>query len=365
MGSWFLTLLCVIVLAMNTSYLPLFRPKKWIIISLLTVGIILIYLFAHWFLLKKTNEYLATFSPVYSGHIDDFELRWWRGSYGFENLTLTLREKPIRFVDASDINVAIDWTELFQGRIRTDVRVTGLKLLYSDYVITQIAQAPAENAEQAKSAGKALFPISVEKIVVRRSTIASADFFGVTDKLPVVVDDISAEVTNLTPIEQRQVSYFKLEGELNGSAPLELSGNFNYFAKPIDWKAKVMAKNFVLSTTNPWMYQVAPLSFQKGNLTLYAEAKATAGRIIGYAKPFAKDVEMVGDERDFKGFTQFGIEIGLAAMNAVFKNAENQTVATKVDFTVENGKFDWNFWKALNELFKNGYKEKLPEGFDE
>lgn len=329
-----------------------------------TVIAVLVYLYAHWFLLKKTNEYLATFSPVYTGHIDDFALRFWRASYGFKGATLTLRKKPIRFLEVEDVNVSIDWIELFKGRIRTDVRATGLKLLYSDYVISQIAEAPAENAEQAKSAGKTLFPISVERIELRKSTVASADFFGVTDKLPVIVEDVTANVTNLTPTEKRQVSYFDFAGRMNESAPLELSGNFNFFIKPVDWQAKVMARDFVLATTNPWIYNVAPLSFKQGRVSLYAEAKSTAGKVEGYAKPFARDVEFVGDARDFKGFSQFGIEISLAALNMFFRTADDKTVATKVDFSYDDKKFEWNFWKVLGGLFKNGYKEKLAEGFD-
>lgn len=349
---------------MDTKNFSWLGQKKWIALIVVVLVIVLIRIYAHGYLLKKTQKYLATFSPVYSGHIDDLKLRILRGSYGFKNLTLTLRKKPIRFLEVQDIDVTIDWVELFKGNIRTDIRADQLKLLYSDYVIDQISQAPQENAEQAKSAGETLFPISIEKINLVNSTIASADFFGVSDQLPVVVEDLNAEITNLTPTPPRQISYYKFDGKIGKSSPLEISGNFNMFNSPVDWNARVMIKEFILKTTNPWMLQAAPLSFKKGSLNIYSEAQSISGKIKGYAKPFVSDAEFVGDDKDFKGFDQLGIEIGLAALNMFFQNPENQTVATKVEFSYEDQKFEWNFWQALKGLFKNGYKEKLSEGFD-
>lgn len=341
------------------------RRSLKIVLLVVIALVVIVRLWGHWFLLKKTNEYLSVFSPVYTGRIDDFRLSLWRGAYGFEGLRLTLREKPIEFLVIDDIDVSIAWRELFQhAKIKTDIVLTRPRLLYSDYVMGKLRKAPDENAKDAKDAGERLFPISIESVVFKRGEVGSADFFGVTDRLPVVIEDIDGELTNLTPTEKSQISTVSLEGRLSGNSPLKINGVLNTFVSPTDWKIRLSAQNFPLTTTNPWMYHVAPLTFEKGSVRLYLEAESRAGTIEGYVKPFLHDVAFVGDDRDFKGFKQFGIEISLAALNLFFRNSANKTVAARADFGYRHGNFKWNFWQVVKELFKNGYQKPLQEGFD-
>lgn len=334
----------------------------WLVVVLVALRIA-----APYIIKDQLNKYLATFSPNYIGHIEDFRMSLWRGAYGIENLEMTLREKPIKFLQVKDTDVSIAWRELFQRlEIKTDIKVDQAKLLYSDYVLKKLSQNTSENLDSAKDAGSTLFPINIERIEIARSDIESSDFFGVTDKLPVVVTDVNGQVLNLTPNEKRQVSHFKFGGNLmSQTSPIEIDGMFNRFIKPIDWEVRVKANNFDLRTTNPWMYHVAPLTFKKGTLNIWSEVKSTHGKIEGYAKPFVTEVEMMGDEKDFKGFKQFGIEIGLAALNLFFRSSQDKTTACKFEFKYENQKFEWSFWQVLKSLFKNGYKEPLNKGFDQ
>ena len=76
--------------------------------------------------LRGLNRYLADFSPIYSGHVDDLNLSLFRGAYRIQGVELRLKapgKQPDRFVYGRAIDVSLDWRELFKGRITTDIEV--------------------------------------------------------------------------------------------------------------------------------------------------------------------------------------------------------------------------------------------------
>jgi hypothetical protein len=338
-----------------------FRPSK---IFLVIFVLALIRIIAPYIITQQINSYLGTFSPIYYGEIKTFRMSLWRGAYGMEFLQLHMRDKPVTFLTVSDIDVSIAWREILRGKIKTDIVTKEVRLLYSDYVLERLAQKPKDNVEKASEAGAKLFPVSIERIRFIDAAVNAADFFGVTDKLPVMIENVNGEVTNLTPDKQRQISYFQVKGDFPKGSDLEVSGLFNLTLTPTEWEAKTSVKDFDLLSVNPWMYNAAPLTFEKGKLTLFSEVKSEKGIITGYAKPFLQNVGFVGDEKDFKGFSQLGIEISLATLNRLFRSSSDKTVAAKIEFTYAKNEFKWNFWDVTKSLFKNGYVEPLEKGFD-
>ena len=77
-----------------------------------------------------------------------------------------------------------------------------------------------------------------------------------------------------------------------------------------------------------------------------------------------ENAAFVGDDKDFKGLTQFGIELSVAGLNRLFRDSKDKTAAAKIDFKYENETFSWNMWDVLKSLFKNGYVERLEEDFE-
>lgn len=345
----------------TVEVLKFFRSKLFLA---LLVTIVAIRVIAPFILLNRINAYLGDASPVYIGHLDDFRMSIWRGAYGLERLRLTLRDKPVTFFRARDIDVSVAWRELFKGRIKMDIVIDGAELIYSQYVVKKLAEKPKENYESAKGVKNTLIPISVDKTEIVRSGVISSDFFGITDKLPTSLENVEATITNLTPDETEQISHFKMSANFPQQAPLEASGLFNMMQTPSDWTAKIKLSNFDITTTNNWMYQVIPLSFESGVLTIFSETESKSGTIKGYVKPFLKNVHIMGDERDFKGLQQWGIELSTAMINGIFRTRDDKTVATKMDFSYANGKFNYNLWDVIKELFKNGYVEELSQDFE-
>lgn len=312
----------------------------------------------------KINEYLKTASPNYSGHIEDFRMSLLRGAYGLEGVELSLKQKPIVFLEADDIDVAISWKELFLGHVRMNITVKGSRFYYSQYVLQQLSKNTQENLDSARDIKNTLFPVSVEEIRIRNGQVTSSDFFGVTDKLPTQLESIEATITNLTPSEEKQISHFKVSGDFPKKSPLHIQGLFNSFQTPMGWKAKLKVQSFDLVSTNQWMYAMVPITFESGAVSIFAEVESRNQHIVGYAKPFIKHAHIIGDDKDFKGFKQFGLELSASVVNHLFRTSKDKTVATIFKFKYADNKLDWDLWDVLKELFKNGYVETLTEDFE-
>lgn len=97
---------------------------------------------------------------------------------------------------------------------------------------------------------------------------------------------------------------------------------------------------------------------------MFGEVKGERNGIRGYVKPFLKKAEFVGDTKDFSNLKHFGIEIATASANLILRTSSEHIVATKVDFSYENSKFDWNASKAISEAVKNGFQSKLEPGIE-
>ncbi len=305
----------------------------------------------------KINDYLAKFSESYYGHIGDFDLSILRGAYRLENFTLHLKtdgaaaKEP--FLTAVQVDVSVAWREIFKGRILTDIVADQVRIS-ADHAVKA---RPDETIEDAKKAGNKLFPVEVERIELRNSQMEYKEH-------GVFIDSIDGRLSNVTTTENNPLSLLSLNGNFLGKTPIKIAGSFNRSQTPIAWYIAAEMQKLSLPDINGVVSKKVPLTFKMGKLDLYAEVKSEKGRVTGYLKPFLKDAEVVGDEKDFKNLKHAGIEISVALLNMLFRSGENHTVATRVLFSYEKGDFQWNAGEVLGNLFKHGYVEELSPGIE-
>ena len=342
-----------------------FRLKKYRILWGILVLLLAVRLALPPLILKRMNQFFADFSPTYGAHIGDFDMSLWRGAYRFENFQAYLKsDSQHPFVQAEMIDLSIAWRELFRGRVLMDVVFGDLEFFLSDDLISAFQQNPQKSKEAAEKAGQKLFPLAAERIDVHNSYFEASNVPGFSPQFPFTVTSIEGRLSNAFPSIERPTSLFSLRGALLGSAPLKATGKIHGLTKPISWVAGVELREFHLTEANPLLEKTVPLTFEKGSLDFYGEIKSENGKIQGYAKPFLKQASFVGNKNDFKGLKHFGIETSLAALNLFFRNAKDHTVATKILFSHEAGKFEWNAMQMIGDLFRHGYREELTPGVE-
>lgn len=309
-------------------------------------------------ILNRLNTYLAHFSESYYAHIEDLDLNFFRSAYSFDSVKVALKNHPEKpFLTVDNIDVSIAWRELFRGRILTDIVIDG-----ADFQMdAQFAQPAQKNIRQTQSeavaAGKKLFPVDIERVEIKNSKINSAShhFF---------IDRITGRLSNVFSTEKNPISLLTAKGDILGKFPLKVVGDLDLTATPKAWVMAIELQNFNTVDGNIFINRFVPLTFKSGQLDVYAEVKSEKGRIAGYIKPFLKEAEVIGDDKDFKGIKHFGVELSVAFVNAFFKSSQDKVVATKVLFQQQDDKFQWNAQETISELFKNGYREPLPRGIE-
>ncbi|WII73118.1 DUF748 domain-containing protein [Bdellovibrio sp. 22V] len=334
-----------------------------ILLSILVI-LIVIRIAAPPIILSQINKFLEDFSPSYQIHIGGLDLAIWRGAYRFEKIDgrIKTQKDPFMTVDAVDVSIA--WREIIRGTIKTDIVVTGANLLLSKELMDVASKAPKKPKDEAQELGDKLFPLEIDRIDIRSSNFQFADVPGLPPELRLRVSDLDGRLTNLTPDKENPWSLATVRGTVQGSSVLKLVGEYSTIIKPLPWHVSAEVQKFEMKNLNPFTQRAAPISFQQGYLDAFVEAKSEENVIVGYVKPFVSKLDVVGNEKDFQGFKHFGIELSAATANLIFRRASDNTVATIIDFSVKDGKFDWNASKAFKEAVEHGFAQPISPGLE-
>ncbi|HXH32639.1 MAG TPA: DUF748 domain-containing protein [Bacteriovoracaceae bacterium] len=340
---------------------PLYRKKRFIIPVSLFALLLVARMIAEPIILKNANKFLATFSPEMSFHIDDLDFRFIRGAYGFTGITGKLKENGKEFMNLKDLDVSMAWREIFKGRIVADVVVADLDFSYSQGL--KAAADKMTNKGDQKQAKEKLIPFKVERVDIKDSKVTLNDYRGLKEGEKFKITDITGTMTNLTPNEKFPLSFFNVHASVMGSSNVKSTGNLNILAKPPKWDVDGELLNFDLTSANQFLKNKVPLTFTKGKLDVYAEAKSEKGKVEGYIKPFMKNLDIMKSEESFKGIKHWGIEVLTALGNLVLRASDTKSVATKIPFSYD-GELKVDSGEALSKAIQHGFEQKLSPGIE-
>jgi len=335
--------------------------KKWIILSAIIVVLAIIRLIIPSVILKKTNKFLATFSPNYSLHINDLRLHIFRGAYSFHGVTGKLKEDEKKFLEIDTVDVSLAWREIFKGKLKTDIEADGVRFL----VIKDIKKLKAPKKEEKETAKRKLFPLKIERFDLHDGSLTLEGYEALDEKTHFTINDINGRATNLVPDDKNKLSYFNITAKIvDPDAILKVAGELNMTADPLQWDFDAELRNFHLNLMNPYFKKHMPLSFTKGTLDLYSEVISKEGKMKGYAKPFIRELDVVANKEHFKNAKHFGFELISALGNLILREKKTKSVATKMEFTFDK-KFQLNTGKTIKKAIQHGFEQQLSPGIDD
>jgi hypothetical protein len=333
--------------------------KRFIIPAIILVLAIIARMILPEYLLRKTNTFLAEFSPTYSLHIEDFDLDLWRGAYRFEGITGKLKENNSQFIKVKSVDVSIAWRELLNRRILTDITIDKLDLL----VIKDMGKLSPPKKE-GKDIKETLFPVQVERVSVLNSNLTFMEIPSLDESKRLRLTNLEGAIHNLTPTKHFSNSDFNLKANILNSANLFVEGAISLLRQPLAWDADFEIKNFDLTKLNPYLKKNVPLTFNNGELDLYAEAMSKDGKTQGYIKPFFKKLEVIGKQEEFSGLKHFGAEVLTSLSNAILRDPKTKTVATIVAFNYD-GELHLQKGQTLSKALEHGFSRRINPGIDQ
>lgn len=332
-----------------------FKKKKVIIPLSFFMLLVAIRLVMQPIIHKQLNSFLSQFSPELTFHIDDLDIHLIRGAYVFESVTGKIKESKHQFLSIEKVDTSIAWRELFKGKVVTDIEVTGLDFSYSKALKEVLAKTPKK--EDAKEAKDKLFPVDVVRLDIQNSSLK-------LDKFPAFTR-IEGRVTNLLADKDNPLSFLNLKATAFGHSVIKLAGQLKTLEKPMAWSMDGELQGFDLTEANQFLKEKVPLTFTKGKLDVYAEAKSEEGIVEGYVKPFMKNVDIMKVEEHLKGAKHWFIEVIAAIGNLILRTSDKKSVATLIPFTMDKSGVHVDKGKALSKALQHGFEQKLSPGIED
>lgn len=335
--------------------------QKKVYLSLIVLGLLIgIRVILPSVIEKYANNYLGTFSPIVSGHIDDIDLSIIRGAYRVEGVTVKLKRMDQTLLTVASTEVSLAWRELFKGKILADIETNEAKVFVSKAAIDELKKFPKKEAKDAKEMA---VPLEIERFDLKNSMVTMLDFEGFKKGEKLKLEEIHSRITNLTPKENFPFLFFNLTAKVQGHAPVKVAGKLNLKAKPIEWDMDGTMESFELPMANQFLKKKVPLTFVHGSADVFAEAKSENGVIDGYIKPFLNELNVIKTDEDFKGTKHWAIEVITAISNILLKNTEENSMATRIPFRFGKGvKVDTG--EALEKALQHGYESELRPGLE-
>lgn len=301
-------------------------------------------------ILNKLNKELNEFSPTISAHVEDLDLQLIKGGAVLKNISAKVKINNKKFLKVASAHGAFELRELFKGKIVSYAVVENLDLTYSE----DLLRALREHLKQTEMEQKPLPAIRVSRIDLKKSIIR-LDNFGV------ILDEINARATNLIPNKNLPKTIFSVQGKLLKSGILKANGEAMIEENPLMWTVDSELLKFDLTTLNQFLLKKVPLTFTKGQMDFYMEAKSENKKITGYLKPFIKDLKVIRKNENFKGTKHWLVELITALSYMAAKS--DDVVATRVPF-VFDGQVKAETGEALSKTFQHGYVQELSRGIE-
>lgn len=320
-------------------------------------------------LLKKINEKIANSSPTTYAHINDLDLSLIFSSYRFDGLILKSKVIPDAkgFFKIEGATISIAWRELLHGRIRADVDIQGMEVVFGHELNSlKKANSTNEKAVDAKDMLSHLVPIDVDRLTLENSRIYYE--YAHDKKVYEIFSNLQGRISHLSSYPEKKVlipSMISIKGDLFGSATMSLTGRLLPLSRPMAMDMDIKVQSFELTQANPFLYDLVPFTFTKGKMDAYSEIKIENNELHGYVKPFLRNVDIISSQEKWKGFKQGALESVSALANIILKNrGPAKSTAAQIEFSYMNEKFDMKILKSFLTAIKHGYIEPLKEDFD-
>ncbi|KHD89614.1 MAG: hypothetical protein OM95_02495 [Bdellovibrio sp. ArHS] len=315
-------------------------------------------------ILYPLNIFLGDFSKVFLIRADDLSLSFLRGAYRLEGIEAKVKDPSFRFLKVEYVDVSLAWRDLLHGNLRTDMVIEGLQLELSNQLMEAVKKNAEQSVKDTQKLGKKVLPIRISSIEIKNSEVSIADVKGLPEELKIKVTQMEGRVSNATATEKDPITLAKIKAVLQDSATMYAVGEVNQWKVPAEWLLSFEVKEFDITSLNPFLTHKLPLSFKSGKMDVYAEVKGADNALQGYAKPFIKNMQAVGNKKDFQGVKHFGIEISGELANLIFSRKSDKTVATRVNFSYEKGTLNLDKAGIVKSALEHGYTKELPTGLE-
>ncbi|WP_234572065.1 DUF748 domain-containing protein [Rhodohalobacter sp. 614A] len=293
--------------------------------------------------------------PGYHGSIEDVDLHLFRGAYQIEGLNMvkTGEDIPVPFLDIPLIDLSVQWSALFRGKIVGEIKLFEPELNFAAGSTGSQTGSEADWTTPIKE----LMPLQINRFLIEDGVITYKDF-GSNPEVDLRLDSLQMEATNLRNVEGRKgtlPSSITLTAKSIGRGFLDISCDANIVKDVPDFDLSAKFEGVQMTALNDFTEAYAKLDFEGGTFNLYTEMAASDGILEGYVKPVMTDLKVFDLKEDSKEPLRALWEGIAGFITTIFKNQRRDQFATQVPFEGDLNNPDTKIWPTIGGILRNAF----------
>lgn len=316
--------------------------------------------------LHYANKKMANLKG-YFGHIKDIDIALIRGAYKVDSVYLhkvdTVTQQQTPFFYASAIDISVEWKALLHGAFVGEFVVDDPILIFTREKVEP--STLRKDSAYFKKLKKEFMPLQINRLEINNGTIRYRDE-GTKPQVDIALTHAYILAENL---RNSYDSTVLLPAKVTANAEV-YGGTITFYmrtnplAEKTTFDMNTELKNTNLVQLNEFFQAYAKIDVNKGVFGMYAEAAAKNGNFTGYVKPVINDLDILGKEDRKDNLLQQLWEAIAGVTGQVFKNQEEDQVATKITLEGKLEDPDANVWLAITNILKNAFIQAIQPSID-
>jgi len=320
------------------------------------------------FVLKAYVNRQLDRSPEYDGQVGDIDVHLWRGAYQINDIAIfkTTGEISVPFFAAAEMDLSVQWKELFHGGIVGEIVMRQPRLNF-------VTGPTADQTQTGKNTSwdkmlESLFPFKFNRVEITNGQVHFQNPHS-SPPVDIFVDALSATATNLSNTRD-----FKTElpagvtarGQTLGEGIFDLQLQLNPLAAAPTYEVIAQLTNVNLVALNDFLKAYGKFDVERGQFSLYTSIAAKEGNYEGYFKVLFEDLDVFDWEKERKkNALQVFWQAIVGTVTTLFKNQPKDRLAAKVPISGSFDKTDVHVWATVSTLLRNAFIRALVPKLDE
>lgn len=304
----------------------------------------------------------------YYGHIEDVDIRLFKGLYSVNGMYLnmidTTNKDTIPLLKINSVDMKVDWSTLFKGKILASVIIDKPEFIFENKKEVKEKVKEAADTLSVKEMLAGLIPFNINQFEILDGKIKYTDQ-NIEPALVLEVEKLHVLAKDLSNIQK---SNKLLPSSLHASAIVyegnfETQANFNLLKEHPTFDLKMDLQSINLVLLNDFFREYGKFDIKQGRFSIFAEFAAKNGAYEGYVKPFIKDFEVKQNEEE-DGLLKKVWEKAVDVSMDILENRKSDNVASKIPVSGNFSSNNVSTWEAISQVLVNAFIEALKPTFE-
>jgi hypothetical protein len=339
------------------------RRVQWTIITMVVL-LVALRLALPYIIKDYVNKQLHKL-PEYTGEVGGIDVHLWRGAYQIRNIKImkTGGKVPTPFFSSPLIDLAVQWREIFHGKIAGKILVDQPSLNFVTGPTTNQSQL-GEGQPWEKTVAS-FYPFDINQFQIRRGNVRFQDFYK-EKPVDIYLTNLDLVATNLTnnrhPNEKLPAGITAKAGTL-GNGEFVLKVKLNPIADSPTYELDAVLTNVDMVALNNFLEAYAKVDVEKGAFSLYTSVASADDNYQGFIKVLFKNLQVFAWEKEKKkNVLEIFWEAIVGTLTAGFKNHPHDQLATQIPISGSYNKSHIGVMPAVGNLLRNAFIRALVPG---